>query len=311
MRQALLRQLIHAVDSGVPVQVVSADTGFHIFDDFQKAYPDHYLNVGIAEAAAVGISAGLALAGKRPFVYGIVPFVTMRCFEQIRVDLCYANIPAVIVGVGAGLTYGPAGPTHHAIEDIAVMSCLPNMTVVCPGDPVETAAAVDACLHLDGPCYLRLGKSGEPVLHPQGLPDFEIGKGIQMAAGDDLAILATGNMIETATQTRALLLERGLSCELISMPTVKPLDTELILDAAARVPLLVTIEEHTIHGGLGSAVAGALADAGSTVRLLRCAIPDCYADRAGSQACLRRHYGLTPTQLAERISSQMGQGVSH
>lgn len=301
MREAFLETLTAALRDDPAIILLTADTGFHVFDRFQKDFPNNYLNVGIAEAAMIGMAAGLCLAGRKVFVYAIAPFVTLRCLEQIRVDLCCQNLPVKIVGVGAGLTYGPAGPTHHAIEDIAVMNCLPNMTIFCPGDARETVAAVQASLALTGPCYLRLGKSGETAVHPGPVVDFAVGKGIVLRSGRDLAIIATGNMLAAGVEVCKLLANSGLEAGLISLPTVKPLDRELLAQLGKEVPLLVTLEEHNLMGGMGSAVADLILAAGVPVRLLKFGIPDCYADCAGSQEFWRQRYGLTPPQIATRI----------
>jgi len=307
MRQAFLSALTELALADRSLMLLTGDTGFHVFDEFQKQFPGQYLNAGISEAAMIGMAAGLALSGKKVFVYGIAPFVTLRCLEQIRVDLCYQRLPVKIVGVGAGLTYGSSGSTHHTIEDIAVLNCLPAMTVLCPGDPHETTALTRAAMSLAGPCYLRIGKSGEPTVHPHPLPALPIGQGITVRPGRDVAIIATGNMLATAAETCQMLAGQGISAELVSMPTIKPLDRQLILDLANRFRLMVTVEEHNVIGGLGSAVAAVLATEALPVRLLMAGIPDQYADPAGSQEFLREAYHLTPPRLAVRISAQLRQ----
>lgn len=301
MRHAFLHALVEGLRRDPTIMLLTADTGFHVFDDFKKDFPENYLNVGIAEAAMIGVAAGLALAGRRVFVYGIAPFVTQRCLEQIRLDLCCQNLPVKIVGVGAGLTYGPSGPTHHAIEDIAIMNCLPNMTIFCPGDVLETAAAFKASLELVGPCYLRLGKSGEPAVHPGASLDFAVGKGIWVRPARDLVIITTGNMLAAGVEVCGLLKEHGFQAGLISMPTVKPLDRELLVQLARNFPFLVTMEEHNLIGGLGSAIGDLILTERLPVQLLKFGIPDCYTDCAGSQEYWRGQYGLTPSQIVTSI----------
>jgi len=308
MRRAFLTAITELAASDPGVMLLTGDTGFHVFDQFQQQFPGQYINVGISEAAMIGMAAGLALSGKRVFVYGIAPFVTLRCLEQIRVDLCYQRVPVVIVGVGTGLTYGTSGATHHTIEDVAVLNCLPGMTVVCPGDPVETSALVRAAIALDGPCYLRIGKSGEPVVHQQGVSGVRIGQGITLQRGSDVAIIASGTMLATASEACGLLAEQGIAPELVSMHTIKPLDRDLLTALAERFAVMVTVEEHTVIGGLGSAVATVLATQGSAVRLLMAGIPDQYAEPAGSQEWLRERYHLTPARLAERVAGFVRQG---
>lgn len=303
MRIAFLNKLTELMEQDDSIHVLVADTGFHVFDEFQNRFSDRYLNAGISEASMIGMASGLALSGKKVFVYGIVPFVTMRCFEQIRVDLCYPELPVTIVGVGGGLTYGPAGMTHHSIEDIAVMNCLPNMTVICPGDPIETQQAVEAVMSLEGPCYLRLGKTGEKVVHSKHQKSFAIGKGLRLRKGSDVAIIATGNMLATAVDTCDILEGDGIRPELVSMHTIKPIDKELIIELARRCRLIATVEEHSIIGGLGSVAAGVLTEEGLNTKVLlkKFAISDEYAHKAGSQDYLRRQYGLTAETIADEV----------
>lgn len=304
MRQAFIDTVMELAPSREDLHLITADTGFTILEKFRGLYPDRYLNVGIAEAAMVGTAAGLALAGKQVFCYTIVPFATMRCFEQIRVDLCYQNLPVKLVGVGQGLTYGTAGATHHAIEDIAIMRALPNMTVICPGDPSETARAVRASLDLPGPCYIRIGKSGEPSVHGEGDYDFRIGKGCVLRKGSGLALLATSNMVEPALRVAEQLAVTGPAPEVVSLHTIKPLDRDLLRELAGRCRVFATLEEHTLVGGLGSAVAEAVVDEALPIRVVRFGIPDCYAPVAGSQRYLRELFGLSEEQIVARIRKE-------
>ena len=177
MRKAFVNKLTQLVNKNKDIYLLTGDLGFSVFDEFKNNFHDNYLNVGVSESNMIGMAAGLALAGKQVFVYSIIPFVTLRCLEQIRNDLCYQRLPVKIIGVGEGLSYGTAGATHHALEDIAIMSALPEMTVIAPGDPKEVECAVANSLELKGPCYIRLGKTGEPILHKKGF-SFEIGKAI-------------------------------------------------------------------------------------------------------------------------------------
>ena len=303
MRVAFCNQLTELAEKDDRVYLITTDTGFTIFDDFQKQFPDRYLNIGISESAMIGLAAGLALAGKIVFLYGIVPFVTMRCFEQIRNDLCMQNLPVKIVGVGEGLTYGGEGATHHSIEDIAVMACLPNMTVVCPGDPVETQKVVKESMTIAGPMYIRLGKSGEKVLCEKNANSIQIGKGNMLRKGEGLGIIATGNMTETALDVADLLKKKGLNPWLVSMHTVKPIDRTLIGELAGNCKLLVTIEEHSTIGGLGSIVSNVITEDKLGVELIKFAIPDQYVDVAGSREFQQDQYGLTPDKISIKLLS--------
>lgn len=301
MREAFVKKLIELARKDKKIYLITADTGFKVLDEFKKLFPDRFLNIGISEAAMIGMAAGLALSGKTVFVYAIVPFVTMRCFEQVRIDLCYQNLPVKLVGVGQGLTYGTAGATHHSIEDIGIMSCLPSMTIICPGDPIEVERAIEESLKLKGPCYLRLGKSGEIKIHQSPLSSFTIGKGIRIYQGKDIAIIATGNMLETALEVSNLLKQRGISPELISMHTVKPLDEKLIVEISKRCRVIVTLEEHSVIGGLGSAVSNVITDKKLKSNLVKIALPDKYVDIVGEQDDLRDYYGLTTEKVAKNI----------
>lgn len=279
--------------------LVTGDLGFMVLEGFRDTFPAQYLNAGVAEQNMIGVATGLALSGKRVFVYSIVPFVTCRCLEHIRNDVCYHNVPVCVVGVGGGYSYGNMGSTHHALEDIAVMRSLPNMTVICPGDPLETEAAVRAIVRHHGPCYLRLGKAGEPALHSSPFT-LTIGKAIIMRSGTDVVLIATGAMLEAAMDAALLLEVRGISAGLLSMPTVKPLDADAVA-LAARTGLIATVEEHSRIGGLGSAVAETLSERGILCPHKIFAAPDAFATTVGSQSSLRACAGLTAKHIALEI----------
>jgi len=305
MRQAFINTLMDLADRDDSIYLLTGDAGFTILERFRDRYPGRYYNVGIAEAAMIGLAAGLAMSGKTVYVYSIVPFVTMRCFEQVRVDLCYQKLPVKLIGVGQGVTYGTAGATHHAIEDIAVMRVLPNMTVICPGGPIETKKAVAASMDLEGPCYIRLGKSGEPTVYPDENIPFAIGRGIRVREGEGVALVATSNMVPTAAEAAGLLEKEGWNPEVISMHTVKPIDRELLAATAARCSLIATVEEHSLIGGLGSAVAEVILADRLPVRLITFGIPDTYAPVAGSQEYLRELFGLLPEQVLSVIREEL------
>ena len=304
MRIAFIKKLTRLVEKKDNIYLLTADTGFKVFDQFKMRFSKRYLNVGISEASMVGIASGLALSGKIVFIYAIAPFVTMRCFEQVRNDLCYQRLPVVLIGVGQGLTYGAAGATHHSIEDIAIMNCLPNMTVICPGDPFEVSKAVEKSMKLQGPCYIRLGKTGEKRLHRKPFPEFTIGKGIPMYSGKDIAIFATGNMLETALEVRKILKVEKIESDVISMHTIKPLDRGLVIRKARQRKMLVTIEEHNIIGGLGSCLSDVITKEALKVRLKKFAIKDRYADIVGGHEYLRRYFGLTARQTSKGVKRE-------
>ncbi len=300
MRAAFIKSLTGLAKNNKNIFLLTGDLGYSVFEPFIRKFPGRFFNIGVAEANMVGIAAGLALSGKAVFIYSIVPFVTMRCFEQIRNDLCLQKLNVKIIGVGAGLTYGTAGPTHYSIEDIAIMRSLPNMTVVCPGDPFEAGQAIKSSLTINGPVYVRLGKTGEPNVNSD-FKKFKIGKARLIINGSDLTIMATGNMLYTAMQVVSKLRAKGVHARLISMHTIKPLDRDIILKAASQTKAIFTIEEHILIGGLGSAVAEVVAEAGSGVLFKRLALPDSYPLEIGSQSFLRSKLGLGVDNITGNI----------
>lgn len=306
MRSAFIETLLERARTDKRIVVVTPDLGFSVLEPFKEAFPERFINAGIAEQSAVGVASGLALGGFVPYVYSIIPFAVMRCYEQIRVDAAYMKLPVRIVGVGAGLTYGAQGATHHALEDVALMRALPNMTVCSPGDPIETRLLTRASFDIPGPMYIRLGKNGEQALHEPGdQPDC--GKMITITAGEQLAVLATGPALALASDWVQRL--RGesvpLRAELMSVPTIKPLDTETVCRLVRLGRPIITIEEHSIIGGLGSAVAEWIAENGAVVPFKRMGLPDSFMHDVGSQAYLRERAGLTYEAFYETVKGVM------
>jgi transketolase len=300
MRNAFVSALSQLAREDGRVVFLSADLGFKIFDQFALEFGGRFMDVGVAEATMIGTAAGLALGGMRPFVYSIAPFVTLRCLEQIRDDLCYHSLPVTIVGVGGGYSYGHNGATHHALEDIAVLRALPNMTVVCPGDPVEAAAAVRASLGLQGPMYLRLGRAGEPKVH-ENEEHFRIGEAITVVDGEDCSLIATGAILSVALDAAVRLRTAGVGCRVLSMHTVKPLDTLALERCARQGRLLVTLEEHGSIGGLAGAVSEWLAGSRFRAPLLALNAGDSFAHCTGSQEYLRNARGLSAVEVSRAI----------
>ena len=241
------------------VCLIVGDLGYSVIEEFARLHPNQFVNAGVAEQNMIGMAAGMAMTGKVVFTYSIGNFATLRGLEQIRNDVCYHRANVKVVAVGGGLAYGTLGVTHHASEDIAILRALPNMTVVAPGDPVEARLATRAVVALDGPCYLRLGKAGEPVVHTAE-PDFELGRAITIRDGSDVALIACDGMLATADKASRSLEEKGLSVRLISMHTIRPLDRDAVTRAAAETKLVITLEEHSVDGGLGGAVAEVMAE---------------------------------------------------
>ena len=300
MRNAFAAELTALASEDERIVLLSGDIGNRLFDNYKARFPGRFFNCGVAEANMTSMAAGMALCGLRPITYTITPFATTRCLEQIRVDVCYQNLPVIIVGVGGGLSYAGLGATHHSCEDIAFLRALPNMAVICPGDAVEVRLALRAAVKHDGPVYMRLGKKGEPVIHEQA-PEFVIGKGIVVREGSDVCLLSTGNMLPVAVQAAEELDSRGVSVQVVSLHTVKPLDEELLTEVFSRFMIVVTVEEHSLLGGLGGSVAEWLADRRpQKARLCRVGTADRFLHEAGGQDHARQYFSLTPEAIAEK-----------
>lgn len=310
MRNVFIRALTELAKEDRQIVLMTGDLGFKVFDDFRGICPDQYLNVGVAEASLIGMAAGMALEGKMPFCYSITPFLTMRPFEQIRNDICFHHANVKIVGVGGGFSYGPNGPSHHALCDVALMRVLPEMTILTPGDPHEALWAVEAAYQHTGPVYIRLGRAGEPAVHQNPLK-IVIGKSILMQEGSDVAILVSGLMLKTAVDVTNLLKEQGLSVRLVSFPTVKPLDEAAIEEAFSACSYVFTLEEHTASGGFGSAVIEAALDLGLEAKKMRIiATPDKTAHHSGHQEYLQQWAGLSAPQIVETILTHIKEQCS-
>jgi transketolase len=291
MRTAFIEQLCAVAEQDDRVWLVTGDLGYSVLEAFADRFPGRYLNAGVAEQNMTGIAAGLALRGKVVFTYSIANFPIMRCLEQIRNDVCYHNLDVKVVAVGGGLAYGSHGYTHHGVEDLAIMSAMPNMKVLAPGDPLEARAATSALAASPGPAYLRLGKAGEPVLHA-GPIHFSIGRAIQLQDGRDFTIISTGGMLGTALEATRQLHATGHSIRLLSMPTLVPLDSEAIRLAAGETSGILTVEEHGI-GGLATMTAEVLAGLRAGVAFFPLRLGRDPIRLAGSQVELRSAQGLS------------------
>ena len=306
MRNAFADELTKIGNDDPRLVMLSGDIGNKLFDKFKAAHPDRFYNCGVAEANMTGLAAGMAMSGLRPVTYTITPFVTTRCLEQIRTDVCYHEAPVTIVAVGAGLAYAGLGPTHHACEDISFLRSIPNMTVICPGDAWEVRAALRAALKQDRPVYIRMGKKGEPLVHKAIPGDFEIGKAITLTDGNDVCLLSTGNMLPEVLEAAHLLKEHDLSARVASFHTVKPLDEPYLAEAFAKFPLVATLEEHSLIGGFGSAVAEWLNDSAiKPQKFLRFGTPDAFFKWSGEQEYAREKLGLSAHWIAERIRNSL------
>ena len=304
MRTAFVERLCSLAKSDERIWLLTGDLGFSVLERFAQAFPARFVNAGVAEQNMIGVAAGLALSGKIPFVYSIANFPVMRCLEQIRNDVCYHELSVKVVSVGGGMVYGSAGYTHHGVEDVAVMSALPNMAVIAPADPVEAKWAAAAAVEHSGPVYVRLGKAGDPVLH-EGTPRLEFGRAVTVRDGSDVTLVSTGAALRVALEAAADLSGRGVSARVLSMPTIKPIDADAIGRAAVETPLIVTLEDHGPVGGLFSAVLEVAAPlrAADVVRVSLGAQP---TSVCGSCAQLSESAGLNAHSVAESVVANLG-----
>jgi len=297
LRNAFAEEMTRLAETDKRVVVLSGDIGNKLFDKLKVVDEKRFYNCGIAEANMMGVAAGMALSGLRPFVYTITPFTTTRCFEQIRVDVCYHHAPVVIVGTGSGLSYSELGPTHHSLEDMAILRTLPGMRVLAPCDSSELRQALHAVLMDDSPTYIRIGKKGEADIH-KSLPDLKLGKVLIIRPGTDVTLMCAGNMMAETLKAADLLAVRGITAEVVSFHTVKPLDSEYLHQAGSRFKLLVTVEEHSRVGGFGSAVAEWRMANSNQVAQLGFGTDDIFMHEVGSQAYARKKFGLTAENIA-------------
>jgi transketolase len=304
MRDTFVRTLTAIAETRPGLMLITADLGFGVLNDWAARFPGQFLNAGIAEQNMTGLAAGMALEGRTVFTYSLGSFPTVRCLEQIRNDVCYHQANVKIVTVGGGMSYGPVGASHHATEDLAIMRSLPNMVVVSPGDHWETAEATRALVNLPGPAYLRLDKSAASPTHAPR-EAFHVGKIRVARQGWDVTLAATGGILGEALRAADLLAADGVSCRVLSVHTVKPLDPATLAAASHETGGIVTIEEHSLEGGLGGAIAEALLDAGAAPGFfLRFGLRG-FSSVVGSQSYLRRVYGMDARSVAYAVLARL------
>lgn len=253
MRDSFVNSIYKVTKVNSNVLCIVGDIGAFLLRDYIKDFPSNYYNLGAAEANMVGVAAGLAMSGKIPFVYSITPFITARVYEQIKLDVCYNGANVKLVGVGSGVSYGTMGSTHHSLEDIAIMRALPNMVIISPSDPLEVEEAVFAAMKYNGPVYIRLTLSSNALDYKRG--NFKIGKARIVKKGKDAAIVATGDMVSIAKEASVVLKKNNINTYVVNIHTIKPIDETLIKKLSRECKAIVSIEEHSTVGGLGSAVS--------------------------------------------------------
>lgn len=304
MRKACLESVYELGKENQQVLFIGSDLGTGTMADFKQDMPARFFMEGIAEAHIIGMAAGLAMEGFIPYVNTIATFLSRRCYEQIAIDVCLHNLPVRLIGNGGGLVYAPLGPTHLAIEDIALMRALPNMTIIVPTDADEMKRMIPQSLNWPGPVYIRLAKGYDPIVSSDH-DGFTIGKAIMMKQPGDVLIVACGVMVHRALKAAEMLADKGIHCGVMNMHTIKPLDQMQLLEWAGKVKLIVTIEEHTEIGGLGSAVTDCIvAQSASIPAMLRLALPDQFSQDYGSQDALLEQLNLQPNGIVKQVSDK-------
>jgi transketolase len=302
MRNAFADEINELASADGRIVVLSADIGNRLFDKFKVRNPGRFFNTGVAEANTISMAAGLASCGFRPVCYTITPFITARCYEQIKVDVCYHDMPVVIVGTGSGLSYASLGATHHSLDDIALMRVLPGMRVLAPADAMELRSCLRAAMAAEHPTYIRIGKKGEPVIFPEP-PQFSYGSWTCVQKGEDIALLSAGNTLPLVLDSADSLRSTGKNPSVYSCASVKPLDAKLLGHLFSDFSLVATVEEHALFGGFGSAVAEWVVDQCSTprARLLRFGADDRFLHDSGEQEHAREAYGMSAAAIATRV----------
>lgn len=298
MRNAFIDTVIEACLQRDDIFIISGDAGLGVFDDFQKQRPDRFLNLGVAEQNMIGCAAGMAMTGFKVYVYNIVPFVLYRCYEQVRNDICYQNLPVTLIGTGSGFTYAPMGMTHYSVEDIGLAQTMPNLHVYSPADPTEAESAARVTLASNHPTYVRLAKRGEPRIH-QELPN--IASPLQLAEGRDVALVFHGTVVNDVLEARRMLDEMGISAKVISLPLINPCPVNKLNEMLAEVGQVVTIEEHFVDSGLGAKLAFWSAAHRPSWRLSCMGVRPEYVHVIKKQDGMRQHYGLTAEHIASHV----------
>ncbi len=300
MRNKIIDEIYEHMKEDENVYFLTGDLGFNVVEKLQETFPKRFINVGVAEQNMIGIAAGLAMSGKKVYAYSIIPFITMRCFEQIRDDLCFHNADVTLLGAGSGFSYGILSSTHFALEDVAILRTLPNLTILSPSDEVEAMLSMKALRNHKGPVYVRIGKKKEPIVYTEPF-SFKLGKMVEVNQGSELAIIATGSMVAESVKVVEDLQQYHINPALFDIHTIKPLDEKGILDIANTYSYIVTVEEHGLAGGLGSAVVELLADAGKQVPVLRIGVQNEYIKEVGTQEYLRSQLGLDAKAITQKI----------
>jgi len=307
MRKTALECVHKLAQDDKRVLFIGSDLGYGVLEKMKNEIPDQFFMEGVSEQYIIGMAAGLAMEGFIPYVNTIATFLTRRCYEQVAVDLCMHDLPVRLIANGGGGVYAPLGPTHLAIEDIAIMRALPNMTVVAPCDADEMNRLMMSTLEWPHPIYIRLARGGDPIVSVEE-NGFELGKSIKMRAGVDGLFVTTGVMTQLALETADILTADGVDVGVLHVHTIKPFDVEGVVSAIGNVKAVVTVEEHIVNGGLGSAVLESCSELRPELlpKISRIGIPDKFATEYGSQNSLLQHWGITSSTLIDAMMKKLG-----
>ncbi len=300
MRNSFIREIESLAQNDDSLYVISGDAGFGVFENFRTDHPGQFINTGIAEANTIGYAAGLSMTGFNVFVYNIIPFVLLRCFEQVRNDICYQRLPVTLVGIGSGLTYAPGGMTHYSVEDLAVCMALPNLTVLSPSDPVETRAAVRYAHGAKEPVYIRLAKSGEPVLRPDGCEQILVPS--VLVEGEGLALIGYGSIVKEAVEAAQLLHREGIYPRVISIPCIQPFPGRYLSEILNGCSTVYILEEHFRSGGLATRFMDYGVRNIPRANVVSLSLPDHFIHDINCQSGMHRKFGLDAHSIAKKIS---------
>tara|TARA_B100002019_G_C21249953_1_gene590570 strand:+ start:645 stop:1565 length:921 start_codon:yes stop_codon:yes gene_type:complete len=303
MRNTFSRELLHLAKKDKNIILLSGDIGNRMFDELKKNCPNQFLNCGIAEANMMSMAAGMALCGARPVIYTITPFTTLRCFEQIKISVSYQQAPVVIVGTGSGLSYAELGPTHHSLEDIAILKTIPDINILAPSDSIELASFLKQSLSLSKPTYIRIGKKGEPDLNPKGF-NPKIGKANYLKEGKDIILFGVGPILSEALEAALILKDKGIDMAVVSMGSVRPLDSQFLHSVKQKkFKYWLTLEEHGIEGGFGSSILEWIYSnkLNKEINLKRIAIPNKFINRLGNQSYLRDQLNINANGISQFV----------
>jgi len=305
MRDTFIKTFLDYARTDPSVFLITGDLGFKVLDQYREELPDQFLNIGIAEQNMAGVATGMALEGRKVFIYSIGNFPVMRCMEHIRNDIAYHNVDVKIVSVGGGFSYGPLGMSHHTTEDLSVMRAIPNMVVTAPGDVMETEEVTKYLVSHNGPGYLRLDKS-LPDIDTREMGEFHFGKARVLRNGSDVTLVCTGGMLAVALRAVDILEESGVGCRLLSMHSIKPLDSEALFAAAKEIKVVITLEENVVEGGLGGAVSEVYLEEGIMPKMFyRIGLRNEFCTKVGSQGYLRGEYGMDAAAIVRKVQELM------